>query len=86
MREKYYSLVGYMLMVDIILLFVDQLERERACYLLVSFILLNTVFVAIDRLIQLANNKRLTWCNSEYHDRKELWAFKKFQYNQATTL
>ena len=25
-------------------------------------------------------------CNSEYHDRKELWAFKKFQYNQATTL
>ena len=30
--------------------------------------------------------KRLTWCNSEYHDQKELWAFKKFQYNQATML
>ena len=30
--------------------------------------------------------KRLTWCNSEYHDRKELWAFKNFQFNQATTL
>ena len=30
--------------------------------------------------------KRLTWCNSEYHDRKELWAFKKFQYNQSTML
>ena len=30
--------------------------------------------------------KRLTWCNSEYHDRKELWAFIKFQYNQATNV
>ena len=30
--------------------------------------------------------KRLTWRNNEYHDRKELWAFKKFQDNQATAL
>ena len=30
--------------------------------------------------------KRLTWYNSEYHDRKELWAFIKFQYNQATNV
>ena len=30
--------------------------------------------------------KRLTWFNSEYHDQKEFWAFKKFQYNQANTL
>ena len=29
---------------------------------------------------------KVDWCNSDYHDRKELWAFKKFQYNQATTL
>ena len=28
--------------------------------------------------------KRLTCCNSEHHERKQLWACKKFQYNQTT--
>ena len=44
------------------------------------FIHVSNVYSLV-RIVYHLFQKRLTCCNSEYHDRKELWAFKKFQYN-----